>query len=231
MVHMRLDRFIAESTGLTRSLAKKILHKGLVEVDGQVVKKGDLQIAEQQVRLEGKLLSLPNPRYFMLHKPVGYLSSSQSEVHPSALSLLPEELREGLHCAGRLDVDTTGLLLLTEDGQWSHRVTSPNKELGKVYRVWLAEDVDASVIERFAEGIELDGERKPTRPAQLQLISPREVLLTIYEGKYHQVKRMFAAVGNRVEALHREQVGAIRLDPELAPGQWRSLTEKEIAAV
>lgn len=228
---MRLDRFLAETTSLTRSMAKKALHQGLVTVNGEVVKKGDVQITDQEVRYQGQVLSLRAPLYLMLNKPEGYISSTEGDLHPSVLNLVPPEWREGLHPAGRLDLDTTGLLLLTDDGQWSHRVTSPRKELGKIYRVWLADDLGHSVADQFAEGILLKGETKPTRPATLEVVSSREVLLQIHEGKYHQVKRMFAAVGNRVVKLHREQVGEIRLDPQLEPGQWRHLTPKEISSV
>ncbi len=228
---MRLDRFLAETTSLTRSTAKKALHQGLVTVNGEVVRKGDLQITDQEVRYQGQPLSLREPLYLMLNKPEGYISVTEGDIHPSVLNLVPSEWRESLHPAGRLDLDTTGLLLLTDDGQWSHRVTSPRKELGKIYRVWLAEDLDEAVIGQFAEGILLKGEAKPTRPATLEIVSPRDVRLQIHEGKYHQVKRMFAAVGNRVVKLHREQVGAIVLDPALEPGQWRHLTPEEVRSV
>ncbi len=228
---MRLDRFLCEAAGLTRSNAKKRLHQGLVSVDGEIIKKGDLQISQQCVRLEGQPLTLAGPRYFMLNKPPGYISSTQDEDWPSVLTLLPAELRPNLHIAGRLDVDTTGLVLITDDGQWSHRITSPKKALGKQYRVQLADPLDTSLIDLFAQGMTLQGESKPTRPALLDILDPHEATLTLHEGRYHQVKRMFAAAGNRVIALHRERIGAIELDPRLEPGQWRALTDSEIASV
>ena len=228
---MRLDRFLCESTGLTRSLAKKALHRGEVTVDGIIVKKGDLHVQDQEVRLEGRLLGLRPPRYILLHKPRGYISATKDEDHPCVLQLLPPELCRDLQCAGRLDVDTTGLLLLTDDGQWSHRLRSPKKACGKVYRVDLAEPLAEDAAARFKEGVQLHGEPKPTLPATLEVLAPTRVLLTIQEGKYHQVKRMFAALNNRVVGLHRLQVGTIRLDDSLAEGEWRHLTEEEIASV
>ncbi|MDP5292942.1 16S rRNA pseudouridine(516) synthase RsuA [Oceanimonas sp. CHS3-5] len=228
---MRLDRFLCEATGLTRSLAKKALSRGEITVNGEVVKKGDIKIDEQLVCLEGRLLSLRPPRYIMLHKPQGYISASQDDVHPCVLQLLPAELAAGLQCAGRLDLDTTGLLLLTDDGQWSHRLRSPRRACHKTYRVDLAEPLAAGTIERFAEGVLLHGEDKATLPATLDMLTPTQVLLTIQEGKYHQVKRMFAAAGNRVTALHRLQIGDILLDDTLAEGAWRHLTPEEVASI
>lgn len=228
---MRLDRFLSESTGLSRSVVKKSLHRGDVTIDGVVVKKSDQQIDGQEVRLEGRLLAAPADRYLLLHKPAGYISSTQDEVHPCVLRLLPPELCRGLQCAGRLDVDTTGLLLLTDDGQWSHRLRSPKKACNKVYRVDLAEPLAEDVAARFADGVLLHGEDKATLPAKLEVITPTRVLLTIQEGKYHQVKRMFAAVGNHVMALHRLQVGSIVLDDSLAEGEWRHLSAEEVASI
>lgn len=228
---MRLDRFLCESTGLTRSVARKVLHRGDVTVDGIVVKKSDQQINNQEVRLKGQLLSVSFARYLLLHKPAGYISATQDEHYPCVLQLLPPELCRGLQCAGRLDVDTTGLLLLTDDGQWSHRLRSPKKACNKVYQVDLSEPLTSDASQRFAEGVMLHGADKATLPATLEAITPTRVLLTIQEGKYHQVKRMFAAVGNHVENLHRLQIGDIRLDDNLEPGQWRYLTEEEIASI
>ena len=143
--------------------------------------------------------------------------------------LLEEVNAEKLHIAGRLDCDTTGLLLLTDDGQWSHRVTSPKHKCEKTYRVWLDDPIADDVAEQFAEGVMLRGEKAETLPAQMDVVDEKEVLLTIHEGKYHQVKRMFAAVGNKVVGLHRETVGELVLDETLEPGEYRELTAEEIA--
>ncbi len=229
---MRLDKFISESTQLTRSLAKKALHRGEVTVDGQVIKDGSFKLNEnQKVCLDGEPISLIGPRFIMLHKPVDTLCSTVDEVYPSVLNLLDLPHKDDLHIAGRLDADTTGLVLITSDGQWSHRVTSPKRECGKTYLVQLADPLKAEWVEQFATGLALRSEEGLTKPAKLELLSSHEAILTITEGKYHQVKRMFAAVGNKVVGLHRESVGEIVLDESLAPGEWRYLTEAEIASV
>ena len=136
-----------------------------------------------------------------------------------------------MHIAGRLDIDTTGLVLITTDGQWSHKITSPKKDCGKCYLVTLTDELDASLVETFAQGVELRNEDGLTKPAVLEIIDSHHARLTITEGKYHQVKRMFAAVGNKVVGLHRESVGKIVLDDDLAPGEWRYLTDEEVASV
>lgn len=138
---------------------------------------------------------------------------------------------QDLHFAGRLDVDTTGLVLITDDGQWSHRITSPKHKCDKTYRVWLADPVTDDYARQLQEGVQLRSERELTLPAQMETVGEKEVLLTIHEGKYHQVKRMFAALGNKVVALHRERVGDIILDEALDPGEYRYLTEQEIESV
>jgi 16S rRNA pseudouridine516 synthase len=145
--------------------------------------------------------------------------------------LLDEPNIDKLHTVGRLDLDTTGLLLITDDGQWSHKISSPKHECAKTYRAWLADPVADSAIALFAEGVLLRGEKTPTKPAQLEIVSPTECLLTIHEGRYHQVKRMFAAIGNKVEKLHREKIGDFVLDSDtLAEGEYRPLTPAEAAA-
>ena len=131
-----------------------------------------------------------------------------------------------LHIAGRLDADTTGMVLITDDGRWSFNITTPTKECRKVYRVGLSRPISDDVKAKFIEGIQLQGEQQLTRPAVLEIISSKEVLLTITEGKFHQVKRMFSAVGNRVVSLHREAIGKVNLDVDV--GQWRYLTDVEI---
>lgn len=179
---------------------------------------------------EGRLLALRG-RYIMLHKPLDTVCTSLDDDPRSVLALLDVDKPEQLHIAGRLDVDTTGLVLITDDGNWSHRITSPKKTCGKRYRVKLAEPVDEGVINVFAQGVMLKDETRVTLPAQLEILTPQEVLLTLREGKYHQVKRMFAAMGNRVVGLHREQIGEIALDPSLEEGEWRPLTSQEVASV
>ncbi|NMH66408.1 16S rRNA pseudouridine(516) synthase RsuA [Shewanella salipaludis] len=231
-IKVRLDKFICESTELTRSLAKKALHRGEVSCDGVVVKDSGFKVTETtRVCLDGEPISLVGVRYLMLNKPVDTLCSTIDEIYPSVLSLLDVAKADSLHIAGRLDADTTGLVLITSDGQWSHKITSPKKECTKRYLVQLADPLDESLKASFAAGIALKNEDGPTKPALLEILEPHQARLTITEGKYHQVKRMFAAVGNKVVALHRECIGQIELDPGLELGQWRYLTPEEIASV
>jgi 16S rRNA pseudouridine516 synthase len=187
------------------------------------------------VSLDGEALLMAAPLYWMLHKPAGVVSATCDSEHPTALDLLPLQSlnprqRGALQIAGRLDLDTTGLLLITTDGAWNHRVTSPRKGVGKRYRVITASPIAPDTAAAFADGLLLKGERHRTQPARLEQLSACEALLEIHEGKYHQVKRMFAALGNRVEQLHREAIGRIELDPGLLPGQFRALGPAEIAA-
>ncbi|WP_027947453.1 pseudouridine synthase [Litchfieldella anticariensis] len=231
---MRLDKFLCETTELTRTLAKKAMHREEVSVDGEVVKNPATQVdAHSRVQWLGRTLILVGLRYLMLHKPVGVECTARRGLYPIVTDLVDLPKVERLQAVGRLDVDTTGLVLLTDDGQWAHRITSPRRQCAKVYRASLADPLEGkdaeAAVKVFGEGILLDGEEKPTRPAELELLSDHKVRLTIYEGKYHQVKRMFAAIGNRVEALHRESIGDITLDATLAPGEWRELTADEIA--
>ncbi|VEB70600.1 Ribosomal small subunit pseudouridine synthase A [Providencia rustigianii] len=230
---MRLDKFLSQQLGISRNLVARELRAGNITVDDKVVKSGSMQIsADNEVSYDGNvLIQITGPRYFMLHKPEGYVCSTDDPTHPTILYFIDEPVTQKLHAAGRLDIDTTGLVLLTDDGQWSHRITSPKHHCEKTYRVQLSEDITDDVIQKFEIGVMLNGEKSPTKPAQLEMISPREVLLTISEGRYHQVKRMFAAVGNHVCGLHRERVGEIRLDEQLEPGEYRPLTEDEINSI
>ena len=230
---MRLDKFICKSTELTRNEAKKLLKSGDVRVNGEVAKNAAMQVHENNtITVDGQVLTPRTSRYFMLHKMVDSICSNVDEVYPSVLHFLDVDKAFDLHIAGRLDADTTGLVLITADGRWSHNVISPKKDCSKTYRVWLRnainDDKADELIAQFKQGLQLQGESSLTRPAILEKVTDDQVLLTITEGKYHQVKRMFAAVGNKVVGLHREQIGGIELG-DLAPGQWRSLTEQEVA--
>ncbi|WP_028025659.1 16S rRNA pseudouridine(516) synthase RsuA [Enterovibrio calviensis] len=227
---MRLDKFLCETVGVTRTQAARLLKEKRVTVNGDIVKSGSVKIAENaDVEFDGASLRLSGPRYIMMNKPEGYVCSHEDGHNPTVFVLLEEVGAEKLHIAGRLDCDTTGLLLLTDDGQWSHRVTSPKHKCDKTYRVWLDDPISDDTAEAFTDGVALRGEKSDTLPAQLEILAEKEALLTIHEGKYHQVKRMFAAVGNRVVGLHRESVGELVLDESLQPGEYRSLTQEEIA--
>lgn len=229
---MRLDKFLCDALGTTRKESTQILKSGEVTVDGEIQKNGSFKVTEQSdVEWQGREIKISGPRYIMLNKPQGFVCSHEDGFNHTAFVLLDEVNMHDLHFAGRLDVDTTGLVLITDDGQWSHRITSPKHKCDKIYRVWLADPIEPDYQEKFATGIELRNERELTLPAQMEVIDEQQVLLTIHEGKYHQVKRMFAALGNKVVGLHRERVGDIVLDEALAPGEYRYLTDQEVASI
>ncbi len=227
----RLDKYLTATTDLTRSLAKKALHRGEVTVNGVMVKDSGLQIhATDTVCWLDEPLELVGLRYLIMNKPLGYECSSKSSHNPLVTDLLGNLVnKDKIQPVGRLDVNTSGLLLLTDDGQWLHRIISPKYRKAKVYRATLAEPLVADAEIRVTEGLQLDGDALPTLPAKLERLAPQLMHLTLTEGRYHQVRRMFAALGNHVDALHREAVGHLWLDEQqLAPGQWRELTAAEM---
>lgn len=227
---MRLDRFIAETTGMSRKEATKVLRHDKVTVDGVVQKKLAFQVPEgAEVFWNDQRLELQGPIYLMMHKPLGCVCANHDSVHSTVFSYIDLPNLDKLHTVGRLDLDTSGLLLITDDGQWSHRITSPRQQCPKTYHAWLAEPLNEADVSAFAAGLQLNGEAALTAPAVLEIINEREALVHLHEGRYHQVRRMFAAVGNKVEQLHREKVGALTLDPTLAPGESRMLSAEEIA--
>ncbi|PMH46674.1 16S rRNA pseudouridine(516) synthase [Vibrio sp. 10N.286.49.B3] len=230
---MRLDKFLCDALGVTRKEATIIIRGGGVTVNDQKQKTGSFKVTtECKVEWQDRQIKISGPRYIMLYKPEGFVCSHEDGFNQTAFELLDEIKMEDLHFAGRLDVDTTGLVLITDDGKWSHRITSPKHKCTKTYRVWLEEPVEDDYVEKFQEGIQLRSETGLTRPAILEVRAEKEVLLTIYEGKYHQVKRMFAALGNKVEALHREKIGEIELDEDgLELGEYRYLTQEEVDSV
>ncbi len=227
---MRLDKFVASNTAYSRSEVRQLLRANRLTVNGEAVRDAGLVLrAGDEVRLDDELVSARGPRYLMLYKPAGVVCATEDGNHQTVLDLLAGEAGTGLHVAGRLDIDTTGLVLITDDGQWSHRIKAPGSH-EKRYRVHTARPIEQGAIEQFARGLLLRGEEdQRTRPARLEILGEKEALLWLQEGRYHQVKRMFAAIGNHVEALHREAVAGIELDPGLAPGAWRALTPAEIA--
>ncbi|GMG88724.1 16S rRNA pseudouridine(516) synthase RsuA [Biformimicrobium ophioploci] len=229
---MRLDKYISQVTELSRAEVKRACRAQRIRINDKMITDPATKVSEtDDVFLDDKLLNTPGPRYFMLNKPVGYVCATKDSEHPTVLDLLDEPNKENLHIAGRLDIDTTGLVLITDDGQWSHRITSPRRDCKKRYYVHLAEALPRESEAKFAEGIWLDNEKKRTRPAEIEWLFSNEVKLTIGEGRYHQVKRMFAALGNKVIELHREAIGPLELDPELEEGEYRPLSTEEIAAI
>ncbi|MDO4627024.1 MAG: 16S rRNA pseudouridine(516) synthase RsuA [Pasteurellaceae bacterium] len=227
---MRLDKFLAEQTGLTRSQAAKVLRQGEVLINGAVEKSGARKVNAQDAIIwqDQALQWLEGKQYFMLYKPAGYVCSHDDGDYPTVYQFFDYLLLNRLHSVGRLDVDTTGLVLLTDDGQWSHRITSPKYHCEKTYLVTLVDPVEAHYQQSCETGILLRGEKTPTQPAQLEILDDYNVNLTISEGRYHQVKRMFAALGNKVVALHRWRIGSIVLDQSLQEGEYRALTAEEI---
>ncbi|MGF1753968.1 16S rRNA pseudouridine(516) synthase RsuA [Vibrio makurazakiensis] len=229
---MRLDKFLCDALGATRREATQILKTKTVTVNDVMVKSGATKVTEEcVVAWQGNQIKVHGPRYIMLYKPEGFVCSHEDGSNQTAFELLDEVKMDKLHFAGRLDVDTTGLVLITDDGQWSHRITSPKHKCQKTYRVWLVEPVEDDYVEKFKEGIQLKSETGLTLPAHLDVRAEKEVLLTIHEGKYHQVKRMFAALGNKVEALHREKIGDIEMDESLELGEYRYLTQEEVDSI
>ncbi|MFQ0990889.1 16S rRNA pseudouridine(516) synthase RsuA [Gilliamella apicola] len=225
---MRLDKFLAHHLGISRTIVNKELKAKKVTVDGEIIKSGAYQLSpEQIVEYDGyEITPVTNNRYFMLNKPQGYVCSTDDPDHPTILYFIDEPMPEKLHAAGRLDLDTTGLVLLTDDGKWSHRITSPKHHCEKIYLVTVERPLTADLIEIFNNGIKLKSEKSLTKPAKLNIIDDFHAELTISEGRYHQVKRMFAAVDNHVVALHRKQIGNIKVD--IPEGEYRPLTQDEI---
>jgi 16S rRNA pseudouridine516 synthase len=226
---MRLDKFLSQHTDYSRSQIHQLIKAARVKINDEVIRVADYKLRDaEQVTLDNQIIQALTNRYFMLNKPLGYVCANTDSEHPVVLDLLDIPRKQDLQIAGRLDLDTTGLVLLTDDGQWNHRITSPRQECEKTYRVTTADPIDEKVIALFTHGVQLNGEKNLTRPAQLELFDAHSARLTIHEGKYHQVKRMFAATGNRVVQLHRESIGSIKLDPALLPGEYRPLTHEEI---
>ncbi|MEN4529287.1 16S rRNA pseudouridine(516) synthase RsuA [Pantoea agglomerans] len=230
---MRLDKFISQQLEISRAIAHREIRGQRVTVNGEIVRDTAFKLLpDHEVVYDGNVLQMQTgPRYFMLNKPQGYVCSTDDPDHPTIIYFIEEPMSFKLHAAGRLDIDTTGLVLLTDDGQWSHRITSPRHHCEKTYRVTLESPVSDDTAAQFTEGVQLHNEKSLTKPAELEVITPTDVRLTLSEGRYHQVKRMFAAVGNRVLELHRERIGDIVLDADLEPGEYRALTEEEIASI
>jgi 16S rRNA pseudouridine516 synthase len=236
---LRLDRLLANMGYGSRREVQGLVRAGRVTLDGAPVADAEMRLAvvpalAGRMRVNGAPLDPVPGMAVMLHKPVG-VTCSHKEAGPLVYDLLPGRWRArepALSTVGRLDKDTSGLLLLTDDGALLHRIISPRRHVAKRYVATLARPLQGDEAERFASGaLLLEGEDKPLAPAVLETLSARTARLTITEGRYHQVRRMFAAVGNHVEALHRDRIGALDLPEDLAPGALRLMSQGEVAAV
>ena len=229
---MKLLRILTNQNGISRRQAKTLLAAGRVHVDGERCHDPDLDIQRfREVCVDQRIIQSAAPAYYlMLNKPSGYLSATRDDQHPTVMELIDPSLRPHVHIAGRLDRASTGLLILSSDGVWSRRLTEPAVKIPKVYRVTTAYAISPETEDRFREGIWFEYEQLRTSPASLEPLGEREVRLTIYEGRYHQVKRMFHAVGNRVTSLHRESMGGLTVDG-LEPGSYRHLSAQEVSSI
>ncbi len=230
---VRLDRFLSNLPTLNRQQVRLYLSQGQVRVNRKVVREPLAEVrAFDRIEMGEQLLQEgQSARYYMLNKPPGCVSATRDARHRTVLDLLEEAERDGLHIAGRLDFNSTGLILLSNDGLWSRRLTQPASEFAKTYRVGTEQPITEQMRLRFAQGLYFRFEDLVTRPAQLEILTSHSARLSIHEGRYHQIKRMFGQFGNKVLALHRESMGPYRLDPQLAPGAYRALSDEEIALI
>lgn len=229
----RLDKIISATGKKSRREVREMVRQGRVLVDGKPAPAADMKVDPQTavILLDGEPLGYEKFTYVMLHKPAGVLTATEDRRQETVLDLLPPELRRrALSPVGRLDKDTEGLLLLTNDGQLAHRLLSPKSHVDKVYYVRVDGALEPGDIAAFAAGMTL-GDGLECLPAGLEILSPTEAFVTLREGKFHQVKRMLAARGKPVLYLKRLSMGRLRLDPALAPGAWRMLTEEERSAL
>jgi 16S rRNA pseudouridine516 synthase len=230
---MRLDRFLSNLPRFSRKDVRYALVGQRIKVDGLTVSDPLHEVREfSRVECDDEVLQAGKPaRYFMLHKPTGCVSATLDPQHPTVLDLLDEPDKQDLHIAGRLDFNTTGLLLITNDGTWSRRLTQPQTKIPKIYYVETEQIIGEDYVQKFADGFYFAFEDLTTLPAELVVLGPHSARLSIVEGRYHQVKRMFGHFDNKVLRLHRERMGPLQLDPDLAPGRYRALSPEEILAV
>ncbi len=228
----RLDRFLSQTMKINRRDVRLLIAQSRVEVDGrnataihQVVDRFSV------VSVDGRVLSDLGPRYVMLNKPKGVVSATKDECHTTVIDLLPEDQRAGLHIVGRLDFNSTGLVLLTNDGHWSRALTQPETKVPKTYRVEVADSITDECIQGFRDGMHFSYEDVITRPAVLSRLAPKLAEVVLEEGRYHQIKRMFGRFGNKVIELHRSSIGSLVLDASLAPGESRTLQADELRSL
>lgn len=228
----RIDTFIAKHLQIPKKSVRTIIADGQLMLDGQLVISPDEQIDEFSfIVCQGQTLQQRKPAYWMLHKPQGVVSATIDKQHQTAVDLLIGVDKDLLHIAGRLDLNSTGLLLITNDAKWSQALMSPDNKVTKRYLVTLANSIDEGYITAFADGMWFDYEGITTQPAKLEILSSNQALVELKEGKYHQIKRMFGRFQNPVIGLHRIAIGDINLDDDLQAGEYRQLTETEVLSI
>ena len=245
---MQLQEILYTQGFGTRRVCAGLVQQGHVQIIGREAAEGpvlctnasaEFDTTEFRFRVQGADWPYAEKAYLVLNKPTATECSQKPSTYPSIYTLLPSPLRtrpqkaavQGVQAVGRLDQDTTGMLLLTDDGKFIHRMSSPRHHVPKVYEVKVKHALDARQIERLLDGVVLDDDPKPVRAAACEALGEFDLRLTLTEGKYHQVKRMLAAVSNRVEGLHRSQIGGLVLPADLAPGQWRWLSAQDLARI
>ena len=236
MIMERLDKIIASQGKFSRSEVKKLVKSGRITIDGKLPKSSDIKLSpdECDIRIDGESLNYKKHIYIMLNKPQGVISASNDREQQTVIDLVPKELfREGLFPAGRLDGDTTGFVLITDDGDFAHRILSPKNHIMKTYHATLRDELTEDDIIRFKEGLTL-GDGTECLEAYVRVLESGDINLAeikICEGKYHQVKRMFASIGNKVLELRRVKMGGLDLDESLREGECREITDKELKMI
>lgn len=225
----RLDKFLCDLNIGSRSQVKNFIQKGTVTVNDEIIKKPEFKVSENDIiSFQGKTLSGEEYAYYMLHKPAGIISATEDNMHQTVLDYFKNEPCKNLYPVGRLDKDTEGLLLITNDGELGHRLLSPRHHIPKTYYVELLKPVTSNDAKQLEDGIDI-GEKRLTLPAKIQILTDKTLYITITEGKFHQIKRMFEAVDNKVQYLKRISMGALTLDEALPKGEYRRLTSDEIS--
>lgn len=235
---IRLDKYLADMSIGTRQEVKKYIRQGRVKINEDIIKKPEYKIREDEdkITFDGAPVAYETFEYYMLNKPAGVISATEDKRDKTVLDLIKEKKRKDLFPVGRLDKDTEGLLLITNDGALAHRLLSPKKHVDKCYYAKISGGVTEEDVRLFKERINIGTQEEPewTMPAELKILEKgtvSRIRLTIREGKFHQVKRMFLAVGKEVVYLKRERMGALVLDEELAPGEYRKLTDSELKSI
>ena len=243
MARLQIQNILFTQGFGTRRVCAGLVEQGFVAVAGAIIADPAMEFIAEGLyfQVQGVAWQYFEKAYLMLHKPAGYECSQKPSTYPSIYTLLPAPIRQrgggaaaGVQAVGRLDQDTTGLLLLSDDGKFIHRMSSPKHHVPKVYEVNAKHPIDAAQVQKLLKGVMLDDDPKPVQAAACRQTGPSQLSLTLTEGKYHQVKRMIAAVGNRVEevsGLHRSQIGELALPDDLLPGQWRWLSAQDLQAI